>query len=334
VIAVRPKRHHQVPRAYLNRFGTDDVVRVRWRDGKVYETNSLNVAVETGFYDVPDARGEKSSRVEEALAEVDSAAINAMADVDRTGRPPPAESENRFVLAVFLGLQMTRTTQHREQVMFPERVAKWAGERSLTEALVSEYLRQEHLGFAPRPREAEGAFLYVSKALEDGVLTSEFAVRMMLQMVEAFVPRLLALNWALETDRRAQLITSDTPVVIWRKPQRMDDFEGVGVDNADELRFPLDPSKQLVLSRRRRPPEIHVETHRSRRSNADMAAGSHRFIVGRPDPQPVLDRVHLDSRPSVMRFNVGPLEVKDADGRTVREGEVLHMFVPRRPLGF
>lgn len=37
----RSKRHHQVPRAYLNRFATNEMVRVRWRDGKAYETNTL-----------------------------------------------------------------------------------------------------------------------------------------------------------------------------------------------------------------------------------------------------------------------------------------------------
>lgn len=168
----------------------------------------------------------------------------------------------------------------------------------------------------------------MSKALEDGVLTPDFAVTMMLQLLEAFVPRLLGLNWTLEVDRRAQLITSDTPIVVWRKPRRMDQFKGISVDNADELRFPLDPGKQLVLSRRKRQRKVQIEAHRARRSNADMAAGSHRFIVGRPDQRPVLERVHLHPRPPVVRFNVGPLLVEDADGRKVRDSEVLHMFVP------
>ena len=327
------KRHHQVPRAYLNRFGLDEVVRVRWRDGKAYETSTLNVAVESGFYDAPDPRGGKSSKIEEALAVVDGAAAEAMVAIDRSGVPPTEGSEDRFTLAVFLALQMTRTTQYREQVMFPERLAAWAGEREITQELVTEYLERVHLGFPPRPREAEGAYLFVSKALEDGAATSEFAIRMMLKTVEVLVPRLLLLNWTLELSRREDLITSDTPVVIWRKPTRMDEFEGIGIDNADELRFPLDPGKQLVLSKRSRPRLLSVEPHRIRRSNADMADGSHRFIVGRPGQRPLLDGAPLRSRPPAIRFNVGPLLVEGSDGRKVRDSEVLHIFVPRRPLG-
>lgn len=328
----RPKRHHQVPRAYLNRFGRSETVRVHRRDGKTYESSTLNVAVESGFYDVPDGHGRRSSEVEERLAEVDGAAAEAIAGIDREGQPPHEGSDYRFTLAVFLGLQMTRTTRHREQVMFPERVAAWAAGRELTQELVADYLAQEHLGFTPRPREAEGAFLFVSKALEDGGATSEFAIRMMLRMVEAFVPRLLQLNWSVEYDRKEQLITSDTPVVVWRKPTPMDEFEGVGVDTAGELRFPLDPGKQLVLSKRRRQRTMWVEPHRVRRSNADMADGCHRFVVGNPATPRVIDRVRLGPLAPVVRFNVGPLVVEGPDGRKIRDSEVLHMFYPRRPL--
>lgn len=330
----RSKRHHQVPRAYLNRFALGETVRVRWRDRKTYDTNTLNVAVESGFYDIPDQEGKASSKVEDALAEVDGVAAEAMARIDRTGRIPDRGSEDRCALSLFLGLQITRTTGHREQVMFPERVARWAGQRTLSEDLVAEYLEKEHLGFPPRPREAEGAYLYVSKALEDGAATSKFAIDMMLRMIEEFVPRLLVLNWTLELDPKQRLVASDTPVVIWRKPTRMDDFEGVGIDNAAELRFPLDPGKQLVLSKRKRPRQIRMETHRVRRSNADMADGCHRLVVGRPDQISVLGGLSLGSRAPVVRFNVAALIVQTPDGRQVEEGDAMHMFVPRRPLKF
>jgi hypothetical protein len=84
-------------------------------------------------------------RVEAELAVVDGAAAEAMAAIDRSGALPTEGSAARFTLAVFLGLQMARTTQHREQVMFPERVAEWAGGREITEDLVAEYLERVHL---------------------------------------------------------------------------------------------------------------------------------------------------------------------------------------------
>lgn len=73
------------------------------------------------------------------------------------------------------------------------------------------------------------------------------------------------MNWTLEVDRGERFISSDAPEVVRRKPTSMDDSEGVGIDTADELRFPLDPSKQIVLSKRKRPRLLTGEPHRVRR---------------------------------------------------------------------
>jgi len=48
----RPKRHHYVPRNYLERFADGSRILVRRRDGASFPTNCINVAVESGFYDV------------------------------------------------------------------------------------------------------------------------------------------------------------------------------------------------------------------------------------------------------------------------------------------
>jgi hypothetical protein len=327
----RPKRHHQVPRAYLNRFGVGETVKVRWRDGKRYETNTLNVAVESGFYTMPDQPDRSPTWVEDALAVADDDAAKAMAAIDRTGGLPVDGSKEHTALATFVALQFTRTTGQREQVMFPERLAAWAGQRTITEDLVAEYLERVHLGFPPRPREAEAAHLYVSKVLEDGPVPTARAIELMLGLAEVIVPGLLRLHWTLELDRNERFITSDVPVVVWHKPSRMDEFRGIGIETTTELRLPLDPGKQLVLSKRPRVRVLPVAPHRVAHSNADMADGCHRFLVGRPGQRTVIDGLRLDARPPVARFNVGPLLVEGPDGSKVRDSEVLHVFVPRRP---
>lgn len=64
----RAKRHHFVPRAYLERFAESGQVQVRHRDGNSYRANCTNVAVECGFYDVRDTSGYNSDVVEGLLA--------------------------------------------------------------------------------------------------------------------------------------------------------------------------------------------------------------------------------------------------------------------------
>jgi hypothetical protein len=199
-----PKRQHQVSRGYLNRFGTDESVLVRRRDGKVFETSTLNVAVESGFYDLPDGRGGKSSAVELMLANLDGIAADVLKGIDLDGAPPSGGTEARRALAVVLAFQLSRTTEKREVMLFAGRVSDYAGSREISHELVAEYLEHEHLGFPPRKNEAEAAWIYVTKWLEDMPLgEKEFAIGMMLQTVELFVPRLLALYWSVEVDQKS-----------------------------------------------------------------------------------------------------------------------------------
>lgn len=327
----RPKRHHFVPRAYLRRFAQGDTVLVRRRDSKIFPASSVNVAVECGFYEVPGPEDRKSSRIEQLLAQVDGLAARVMRSIDQTGQPPDEDTEDRLALAVFLALQITRTPEQRERVLLPRRVGDYAGDREITKELVAEFLEHEQLGFRPSDNEASAAFDYISVALQEpDALTPEFAIDMMVRSVEQLVPRLAAMNWTLEVDRKGHLITSDLPIVIWRSPTARDQYEGVGVENAEELRFPLDPGKQLVLSKRGRAPTARINSQRALSCNADTAAACHRFIVGHPDRRSLLQAAPLAERRPILRFNTGPLYERRPDGTTEYRGEVLHVWVPRR----
>jgi hypothetical protein len=155
-------------------------------------------------------------------------------------------------------------------------------------------------------------------------------VEMMLRSTYEIAPRLLGLNWTIEVDPSRGFITSDRPVLPRRRPGRRDHHEGLGIANATEVRFPLDPSKQLVLSQRRRAPTEDVAAHRVRKSNTDLAGACHRFIIGTPDRRAPLDAQRLDAWRPVVRFMVGPLFVDGPNGRERQPGDVVQMWTPRR----
>jgi hypothetical protein len=327
-----PKRHHHVPRAYLERFAAGQRLYVRRRDGATFEANPINVAVESGSYDISDAEGRKSAVVEKALARyVEGPAWAAFEMIDRTRRPPPVGSAEREALAHFMALQMTRTTLHREMTLFPVRVTEWAGAREVTKDLVAEYLSVEHLHFDPAEPEVEGAWTHVAIHLQDTtVLTPEFAIQTMLVGAAEIADRMMALNWTVETDRRRRFITSDVPVTPWKPVTREDHFRGMGIGSAEEMRFPLDPGKQLVLSRRSRKATIEAEPHRVKRSNADLAGACHRFITAGVGSRNLIDRQRLDRWAPVVRFWTGPLFVSGPNGeRQEAPGEVTQMWTPR-----
>jgi hypothetical protein len=328
----RPKRHHFVPRSYLARFSQDGRVLVRWRGRSgLIKTGVQNVAVESGFYEVEQPSGEKSVAVEALLSKMEGSAATVLRSIDEAAALPDAGTHEREMLAVFLAVQLTRTPEQRDRVLFPKHVADSAGGREIDAVVVAEYLERVHLGFPPDAAEVRAALDFVQIALRDpSFLTKEYAIQLMLNGVDQFVPVLLDLGWALEIARKPQLLTSDLPLVIWRKPSRRDRYEGVGIANAEEIRFPLDPGKQLVLTSSEAPPVQRIEPSRVRSCNADIASACHRFIVGHPHSTKRLQEVPLVRKRPVSRFNTGPLHETMPDGSTSYRGEVLHMWVPRR----
>lgn len=323
-----PRRHHTVQRAYLNRFADDGQVYVRRRDGKSFRASTENVAVEAGFYDITDASGERLTSVEEHLATIEGPGLATLGRIDDAGEPPVVGTPDRGALARYLALQAIRTPETRERILFALYVSEYAGDRDVTRDLIVEYLEKVHLGFPPSDNEANAAFDFVSVNLDSPkTLTKEFAIGMMFESIDKIEPILGALHWTLESDRKGRLITSDAPLVLWRAPSARDDYEGIGIARAEEIRFPLDPGKQLVLSRRQRTTTARIEATRVRECNADMASACHRFVVAHPRNEGQARVVELTGRRPVIRFNSGPLY--SAEGRRL-EGEILQMWVPRR----
>jgi hypothetical protein len=163
-----------------------------------------------------------------------------------------------------------------------------------------------------------------------------FALRVMLDLANQYVPILLSMSWTLEIATGRKFVTSDTPVVMWRKPARKDDFYGIGLATATEVRFPADPGKQLVLSRRGRPPVVDVAAHRVRHSNEFMADACHRFVLGSPG-EAELSRLRLSRFRPLIRFHIAPEVTKQPDGSLKQTGAgILTQLTPhparrRRP---
>jgi Protein of unknown function (DUF4238) len=322
-----PRRHHFVQRAYLDRFADGGQVFVRRRDRRTFQTSTGNVAVETGLYDISDETGERSTLVEERLSLIEGPAMAAMSRLDESGLPPQVGTADREALCRYLGLQSTRTPETRERIFFSRRVADYASGRQITRELIAEYLEMVHLGFRPEASEISAAFDFVTVNLQaPETLTPEFAIGMMLELTRQIAPVLDGMWWTVESDRKARLITSDAPLIVWRKSSPRDEYEGVGIATAEELRFPLDPGKQLVLTPGKRTPTARIDSERAHEVNADVASACHRFVVSHPRNAGAAKALVLSANRPVIRFNSGPLYV---DGER-QEGEVLHTWVPRR----
>lgn len=328
----RAKRHHYVPAAYLARFGENEYVRVRRRGvPNMYKPHVKNVAVESGFYEVTGPDGEPSDEVERELSGLEGDAISALTEIDRTEQPPAPGSKDQCTLATFLAVQYTRTPKHREQIMFPERVAEYAGDRQIDAALMAEYLEQVHLGIKPQDSEVNGALDFVQVALQDrSFFTKDNAIQLAVSNIEMLSGMLRQMCWSLEGSRAPRFITSDAPLVLWRKPRVEDQHKGFGLLDAEEVRFPISPSMQLVLSPEVRKPQAWVHPNRTTACNAEVALTCYRVIIGHPRHDKRLRFLELPERRAVLRFNKGPMYQEKPDGSREYMGDVLHQWVPRR----
>ncbi|MFD6152482.1 DUF4238 domain-containing protein [Streptomyces sp. NPDC060243] len=328
-----PKLHHYVPQSYLARFGRDEQVRVRRRHpAKTHDANVKNIAAETGFYTITDENGAPSTIIEKQLSVLEGTGLAALRRIDETGCPPLPGSEDRELLCLYLAVQMTRTPRKRTMMLFAGNLTAYANGRQVDQKLVAEYLREKHLGYTPTPAEAEGAwtFYHGLRAESGGDPTRNDAVMLPLQSVQVCLPEFRARHWRLEVSRKPNFLTSDAPLVLWRPPTPSDAFSGFGLKDAQEIRFPVSPTAQLVLVPGEGTSAEEVKLSRVGNCNQDIADSCQHVVIGHPDRHAALDKVELMERGPVLRFNVAPGSRRKPDGTQEPMGDILHMWTTRR----
>jgi Protein of unknown function (DUF4238) len=323
-------RHHYVPRAYLEGFGIPDLVLVRRRDKpKPFPSNPINVAVKIGFYDVDNPDGTTSDEVEKWLADIDGDAIKVMRSIVADGTPPATGSAERQLLANYLAIQLTRTPDARERFLFPFRVIGYAAGREIDADLVREYLETVYLGFAPGANEVDTALtLATVAARQSRSLSRAEVIGSTMTGIQRIAEVIIRKHWCLEIAREPGFLTSDSPLPLWRKPTFQNQRSGIGVANAEEIRFPLGVAHQLVLTERPRDSVLRVEPDRVRRCNADMAAGCYQCVVGHPEHPKWIETTNLAPRGSVLRMETVAVVKRLPDG-TEAPGEAVHIWVER-----
>ena len=108
--------------------------------------------------------------------------------------------------------------------------------------------------------------------------------------VSLIAPRLEAMGWTVYKYDAPILLSSDCPVLKWRRPSAKPQYGGVGIDTADEIRFPLSPNALLVMSQESRDPRRNPN---SRKINAEVVRQCHKFIFGAPEALEAIDNYEL-----------------------------------------
>jgi Protein of unknown function (DUF4238) len=328
----RRKRHHYVPETYLRSWSDEnDRVAMRRRGSKeVVRPTTKNVAVESDLYTIYGSGGEPDDFLEKALGDMVDGPASDM--LSRLGEKyPPKASNDRRALSSFLAIQLVRTPDHISQVLFASLFAEYAGTDRISLGVMRSYMTDVHLGYPPSDREAQAATDFVNGALNMyGTLPTRYdALTILFRVaVEQLAPVLHDKAWSIEIDPEGRFITSDLPVTKYWDPAKRRRYEGVGIANADEIRFPIDPQHLLVMRPRYPEYRIIVPDGRVSAVNQQIAARCYRMIIAQPDLADSLMQLRLRDRSAALRFDIGPLIREDADGQLIQDGrEVIHQYV-------
>ena len=279
------RRHHYVPRFYLDRF-TDQKGRLGAFDrqkGTSITTTAHAVAVERDFYALPEGLGLPANSLEVWLSSQESDAAEAIRRLVAEGRVLRSDRE---ALILHMALQWLRTLRQRRSI---KDLAQWTGTQ-----LAQVQLTQQLLGGEFRTESERTLAESALRQLEDGELRVGLEEQVLttlplLPLVEVMSVLRSGWNWVLVILTAAKLITSDHPICLLGEPEPGTPASNVGVASALEIWFPLDPRHALVLSRDHSlgSPQLDLSNGHVRSINLRIALESERWSFFHPSSEGV-----------------------------------------------
>lgn len=322
-----PKRHHYVPQVFLRPWANEHA-RTAWRR-RGWDTHKVsgigNVALETGFHgsgDEATARESFFSAMEGEWPDLRRSLIDSRAQI----------SPSRTRVAQFIAYLKLRTREERARAQFHETATAAIDVRPVTTEAMADFLRRRWGVDDPSEAEARCArdlvnhYIYLSDRAPASPPLDPATIS---QFVDALTDRILGLDWRIEHSSSAPLLTSDTPVVLWRPRSDRDSFMGYGWDDAREIWLPLDPQHLLVLAPKSGKRGLwSVGNRRIHSVNGEIASRCFEFVIGHPCDSLYLDSLPLKQRRPALRFNIRKAYRADAAGEPQRTEEILHAWVP------
>jgi uncharacterized protein DUF4238 len=302
-----PRRHHLLPQFYLRSFADQDgKVRVVERaTGHEFTTGPTNVFVEGDFYTVSSVEAEDDHQLIEGLyARIEGVAAPVFEQL-RAG-DFPLDGQDRSEFASFMALQVTRGRMFRRWM---EQFANQTGRMILRmaaeappgywEASRAEWEANPE-GSEPPPRiSAKDRQMWREGTSFDFKPSREHVVEMSFAPLEEMTFVLMAMTWRLLVFEEPCLFSSEHPLTYWRERSLTDRMSGIGPATADEVRFPVSPSRALVLT----PPEPGrrlFDRSRHERTYCGDTAAARRLNLGTllfPPSERLLLGPHVQSHP-------------------------------------
>lgn len=284
-----PKRHHYLPKFYLDGFSQDGLVAVYDREeNEVRLQQPKDTTVIGHFYTMEDAEGRRRYEVEALLSEYEGKSSPV---IKKLAAKEAINADERTDLAIFIALAATRTPDIVDSLKLAKvNFILDTAKRLFNDVeTVAVQLRTDKLYARVSEEEiVEEAKQMVSMAQNNGLTVNveqKWAVGMAIRMAFAVAPILAGRDWLVlvRENGKKSFITTDAPVMLTTTGPREENFWGVGFGNDDALvLFPL--TQSCVLALFGSTGELRwttANTEKMRHINLAMADRCQRFVIGR-----------------------------------------------------
>ena len=242
-MANEAKRHHTVPRFYLDGFAQEgQLVTVRLPGTKRFRQSTRNASLRTEFYTIPEL--EEPDAFEKGLSDIESDAAAALRTIVSDGIWP-LDPDTRTKFAIFLAVQFLRGPDQRRSM---EQISAIA-----TQVEIGVGGRKSVESWAAAKRgvnlTSEQADRLWAAAIQPGGPPMKLTARAHIEQINVALPQILKYfrgrPWRLVRFSRRSLLTGDTPVAVLPDPRAPG--EPVGLLATPGITFPLTRKVGLVL---------------------------------------------------------------------------------------
>lgn len=331
------RRHHIVPRFYLERFADErNQLRQVWLPGdRRHNTTVTNATVVSDYYNLVDDAGELDDFWEQQFSAIEGRAAEAIRAVVERGEDG-SDPETRYAISVFLALQHLRSSSIRDQAA----ELRSAFLKLQTAILGIEKLREvmeEGLGrdVGDGELDAEWQDLTQPGGTQIVVPVADHIAHIV-DLIDPATEQFMVSGWTVWRFASGGLITSDTPVTIVRAAGHPPGW-GVGLATAGGFTVPLSRDVALTVdvtkSSDSAAPEMELldELATTMFFNMATANTARKILLTHPDDE---FRIAFDLHEPVERESedMGPRHVRREGGFGRAPGEEAEVGAEAEPI--
>ncbi len=281
-----PKRHHILPRFYLNGFCRNERLWVFDRELKtIRQSTPANTCVKKHYYSFTDNEGKKTTEVEEWLALIEG---EAKPIIDKINAGDRLTIDEKYVLSVFIGTMMDRGTDFEKQVQkFQGRMTEM-----IADMIFSDVERTKSV-YKQMERETGKKIDYPADKLVEFHKRGEYEIKILRNASLELFPKVAVdmagifpqMDWVVcHAPKRSSYITIDNPfVLVPPVDHNPKSFYGIGIATPGAKKvFPVSQKTCLLIGDKGdNITHVEVDQKSVRQANMYVSYYTDRFLIGR-----------------------------------------------------